>query len=119
MKGKNIPWPTTQSWGGSDKSSDNATDTEEEAWKSGCRDLVIIDNLTNSTYNIKEHKLSSYNLDAELHDDHLLNTLRKPSKMVKQNKAKKKLKHKHFSPIFFQTGHSSRQEGQTFQDSSR
>ena len=41
--------------GGSDKSSDNATDTEEEAWKSGCRDLIIIDNLTKSTSNNKEH----------------------------------------------------------------
>ena len=39
--------------GGSEKSSDNATDTEEEAWKSGCRDLIVIDNFTNSTSNIK------------------------------------------------------------------
>ena len=38
--------------GESDKSSYNATDTEEEDWKSGCRDLIIIDNLTNSTSNI-------------------------------------------------------------------
>ena len=39
--------------GGSDKSSDNATNTDEEYWKSGYRDLIIIDNLTNSTSNIK------------------------------------------------------------------
>ena len=39
--------------GGSDKSSDNATDTEEEDLKNGCRDLIIIDNLTNSTSKIK------------------------------------------------------------------
>ena len=104
--------------GGSDKSSDNPTDTEEETWKSGCRDLNIIDNLNNSKSNIKEHKLSSNNLDTALNDAHLLNTLRKPSKMIKQNKSKKKLKHKHFCPnIFCQTGHSSRQEGQTVQDS--
>ena len=45
--------------GGSDKISDNATDTAEESWKSGCRDLNIIDNLNNSKSNIKEHKLSS------------------------------------------------------------
>ena len=45
--------------GGIDKSNDNATYTEEEAWKNGCRDLIIIDKLTNSTSNIKEHKLSS------------------------------------------------------------
>ena len=70
--------------GGSDKSSDNATDTDEEAWKSGCRDLIVTDNLTNSTSNIKEHKLNSNNLDTALHDAHLLNTLHKPSKMVKQ-----------------------------------
>ena len=87
--------------GESDKSSDNATNTEEEAWNNGCRDLIIIDKLTNRTSNIKEHKLSSNNLDAALHDAHLLNTLRKPSIMVKQTKSKKKLKHKHFSPIIF------------------
>ena len=39
--------------GESDKSGDNATNTDEEAWKSGCRDLIIIDNLANSTSNIK------------------------------------------------------------------
>ena len=87
--------------GGSDKSSANTTDTEEEACKNGCRELIIIDKLNNSTSNIKEHKLSSNDLDTALHDDHLLNTLRKPSKMVKQTKSKKKLKHKHFSPIIF------------------
>ena len=87
--------------GESDKSSDNATDTEEEAWKSGCRDLSIIDNLNNSKSNIKEHKLSSNNLDTALNDAHILNNLCKPSKMVKQTKSKKKLKHKHFSPIIF------------------
>ena len=68
--------------GGSDKSSDNSTDTEEEAWNNSCRDLIIIDKLTNSTSNIKEHKLSSNNLDTALHDAHLLNTLRKPSIMI-------------------------------------
>ena len=85
----------------SDKSSNNATDTEEEDWKNGCRDLIIIDKLTNSTSNIKENKLSSNNLDTALHDAHLLNTIRKPSIMVKTTKSKKKLKHKHFSPIIF------------------
>ena len=86
--------------GGSEESSDDS-DTEEEAWKSGSRELNIIDNLNNSKSDIKEHKLSSNNLDTALNDAHLLNTLRKPSKMVKQTKAKKKLKHKHFSPIIF------------------
>ena len=62
--------------GESDKSSDNATNTEEEARKSGCRDLIIIDNLKNSKTNIKEHKLSSNNLDTALNDAHHLNTLR-------------------------------------------
>ena len=85
--------------GGSDKSSDNAIDTEEEAWKRGFRDLNIIDNLNNSKFNIKEHKLSSNNLDTALNDAHILHTLRKPSKMVKQTRSNKKLKHKHFSPI--------------------
>ena len=101
MKGKNIPWPTTQSRGGIDKSSNNATDTEEESWKSGCRDLVIINNLNNSKSNIKEHKLSSNNSDTALHDACLLKTLHKPSNLVKQTKSKKKLKHIHFSPIIF------------------
>ena len=36
-----------------------------------------------------------------MHDDHLLNTLRKPSKMVIQTKSKKKLKHEHFCSIIF------------------
>ena len=69
--------------GGIDKSSDNSTITEEETWKNGCRDLIIINKLNNSTSNIKEHKHSSNNLDTALHDAHLLNTLRKPSIMVK------------------------------------
>ena len=87
--------------GGRDKSSDNATDTEEEAWKSGCRELNIIDNLNNSKSNIKEHKIGSNDLYTALNNAHLLITLRKPSKMVKQTKSKKKLKHKHFSTIIF------------------
>ena len=55
-----------------------ATDTEEEACNNGCRELIIIDKLNNNTSNIKEHKLSSNNLDRALHDAHLLNTLQKP-----------------------------------------
>ena len=43
----------------------------------------------------------SNNLDKALHDAHLLNNLRKPSKKVKQTKSNKKLKHEHFSPIIF------------------
>ena len=86
---------------GSDKSNDNATDTEEEAWNNGCRNLIIIDKLINITSNIKEQKLSSNNLDKALHYAHPLNTMRKPSKIVIQTKSKKKLKHKHFSPIIF------------------
>ena len=38
--------------GGNDNSSDNS-DTEEEAWKIGCRELNIIDNLNNSKSDIK------------------------------------------------------------------
>ena len=78
--------------GGSDKSSNSATDTNEEAWSNGCRDLIIIDKLTNSTSYNKEHKLSYNNIDKALHDAHLLNTLRNPSKMVIQTKSKKRLK---------------------------
>ena len=37
----------------------------------------------------------------KLHDAHLLNTVQKTSKMVIQTKSKKKLKHKHFSPVIF------------------
>ena len=87
--------------GESKNSGNSATDTEEEAWNNGCRELIVINKLNNSTSNIKEHKLSSNNLDRALHDAHILNTLRKPSKMVKQTKSKKKLKHVHFSPIIF------------------
>ena len=86
---------------GSDKSSNSATDTKEEAWNNGCRHGFVINKLNNSKSNIKEQKLSSNNLDKELHDAHLLTTLRKPSKMVKQTKSNKNLKHKHFSPIIF------------------
>ena len=51
---------------------------------------------------IKEHTLSSNNLDKVLHyDAHLLNTLRKPYKKDKQTKSNKKLKHLLFSPIIF------------------
>ena len=87
--------------GGSDKSSNSATDTEEEDWNTGCKELIVINKLNNSTSNIKEHKLSYNNLDKALHDAHLLNTLRNPSKMVNQTKSRKKLKHIHFSPIIF------------------
>ena len=87
--------------GRSDKSSNNANDTEEEAWNNGCRELLIINKLNNSTSNIREHQLSSNNLDKALHDAHLLNTLQNPSKMVNQTKFKKKQKHIYFSPIIF------------------
>ena len=87
--------------GGSDNSSNSATNTEEESWNNGDREFIVINKLNNSTSNIKEHKLSSDNLDKALHDAHLINTLQKPSKMVKQTKHKKKLKHIHFSPIIF------------------
>ena len=87
--------------GNSDEGSNSATDTEEEAWNNGCRDRFIIDKLNNSKSNIKEHKLSSNNLDKALHDAHILNTLRNPSIMVKQTKSNKKLKHVHFSQIIF------------------
>ena len=39
--------------GESDKSSNSANDTEEEAWNNGCRELIVIDKLKNSTSNIK------------------------------------------------------------------
>ena len=87
--------------GNSDESSNSATDTEEEAWNNGCRDVFVIDKLNNSKSNIKEHKLSSNNLYKALHDAHLLNTMQKPSKMVNQIKSKKKLKHIHFISIIF------------------
>ena len=102
--------------GGSDKSSDS--DTDVEIWKSGCRELNIIDNLNNSKSNIKENKLSSNNLDTDLNDTHLLNTLRKPSKMVIEKNPKRNWNTNISVQLFFQTGHSSRQEGQTVQDSS-
>ena len=50
---------------------------------------------------MKEHKLSSNNLDKALHDAHLLNTMQKPSKMVNQTKPNRKLKHIHLSQIIF------------------
>ena len=87
--------------GNSHESSNRSTNTDEEAWNNGCRDGFVIDKLNNSKSKIKEHKLSSKILDKVLHDAHLLNTLRKTSKMVKQTKSNKKLKHVHFSPIIF------------------
>ena len=73
--------------GHSDESSNSATDTKEEAWNNGCRDGFVINKLNNSKYNINKHKLSSNNLDKALHDAHLLNTLKNPSKVVKQTKS--------------------------------
>ena len=87
--------------GNSDESINSATNNEEEAWNNGCRYGFVIDKSNNSRSNIKEHKLSSNNLEKALHDAHLLNTLRNPSKMVKQTKSKKKLNHVNFSPIIF------------------
>ena len=87
--------------GNSDEISNSATDTEEEAWNNGCRYGFGINTLNNSKYNIKEHRLSSKFLDKALHDAHLIKTLRKPSKMVKQTKSNNKLKYVHFSPIIF------------------
>ena len=50
---------------------------------------------------MKEHTLSSNNLDKALHCYHLLNTLQNPTNKDKQTKSNKKLKHVHFSPIIF------------------
>ena len=61
--------------GNSDESRNSATNTEEEAWNNGFRDGFIIYKLNNRKSKIKEHKLSSNNLDKALHDAHLLNTL--------------------------------------------
>ena len=58
--------------GNSDESSNIATDTKEEARNNGCRDEFFINKLNNSKSNIKEHKLSSDNLDKALHNTHLL-----------------------------------------------
>ena len=63
--------------------------------------MVLLSIKKNCKSNIKEHTLSSNNLDKALHDAQLLNTLRKPSKMDKQTKYNKKMKHVHFSPIIF------------------
>ena len=71
--------------GNSEKTSNSATNTKEEAWNNGCKDGFVIDKLNNIKCNIKEHKLSSNNLDKASHDSHLLKNLRKSSKMVKQN----------------------------------
>ena len=49
--------------GNSDKSSNRATNTEDEVWNNGCRDGFVIDKLKNIKSNIKEHKISSNNLD--------------------------------------------------------
>ena len=50
---------------------------------------------------MKEHKISSNNVDKALHDAHLLKTLKKPTKKYKQTKSNNKLKHVHFSPNIF------------------
>ena len=86
-----------------DESSSGSISSEDNIWLDGCRYVFIVDKLkTNSTLNIKEHKLSSNNLDKELHDSHLLKTLQNPTnKNDKQTKSNKKLKRVHFSPIIF------------------
>ena len=63
-------------------------------WLDGCIDAFVIDKLkTESKSKIKEHKLSSNNLDKALHDAHILNTLRKPTnKKYKQTKSNKNWK---------------------------
>ena len=64
-------------------------------------DLSSINKNNNSKSKIKDHRLSCNNLDKALHDAHILNTLRKPSKNDKERKSNKKLKYVHFSPIVF------------------
>ena len=47
-----------------DESSSGSISSEDNIWLDGCRYVFIVDKLkTNSTLNIKEHKLSSNNLD--------------------------------------------------------
>ena len=84
------------------KNSNRSIGREENIWINGCRDPFIIDKLTPiSKSKIKEHRISSNNLDKVLHDAHLLNNLQKPTNKYKQTKPNKKLKHIHFSPIIF------------------
>ena len=57
---------------------------------------------TNSKSKLKEHRLSSNNLDKALHDAYLLNTLlNQTNEKDKQTKSYKIMKHVHFSPVIF------------------
>ena len=70
--------------GNDDKSSNSSTNNEKEIWNNCCRDGFIINKLNNSKSNIKEHKLSSNNLNTAINYSHLLNTMKKPSKKDKK-----------------------------------
>ena len=63
-----------------DKRSSSSVGKEGNNQLDSCRDAFIIDKLKpNIKSKIKEHKLSSNNLDKVLHDAHILNTLQKPT----------------------------------------
>ena len=62
----------------SDKNSSSSS--KGDNWLNGGIYAFIIDKLKpNSRKKIKEHTLSSNNLDKALHDSHLLNTLQNPT----------------------------------------
>ena len=85
-----------------DESIKNCISSRENNWLNGCRYALIIDKLKpNSKSKIKEHTLSSNNLDKELNYAHLLYTMQKPPNKDKHTRSNKKLKHVHFSPIIF------------------
>ena len=83
--------------------SSSSTSSKDSNWIDSFRDTFIRDkSTTNSKSKLKEHKLSSNNLDTALQDSYLLNTLRKPTnKKDKQSKSSKKLKHVLLIPIIF------------------
>ena len=85
-----------------DKNSKSSICRRETNGLNGCRYAFIIHKLKNNGKSkIKEHTLSSNNLDESLHDAHLLNTLLNPTNKDKQNKSNNKLKHIHISLIIF------------------
>ena len=85
-----------------DDSINSSIVSEENNWIYSCTYSFFIDKLKpNSKSNIKEHTLSSDNLNKALYDAHQLKTPRKPTNKDQQTKSNKKLKQIHFSPIIF------------------
>ena len=101
------------------ESSNRSIGSEKNIALKGLRHRFIIDKVNpNNESKIKEHPLSSNNLDRSLHNDHILNTLKKPTNKHKQTKTEKETEtHTFQSNYLCQTSHSNRKKGKTVHES--